>query len=52
MCCVSFCFICLFVCLLANNSEFAVWHVVQHGNVSGRRVQYGDIVGLVKVDGF
>ena len=34
------------------SSEFAICHVVRHGNVSGRRVQLGSIVGLVKVEGF
>ena len=34
------------------NSEFAICHIVQHGNVSGRRKQSGSIIGLVTIEGF
>ena len=35
-----------------NKSEFAIFHVVRHGNVSGTRIQKGFIAGLVTVEGF
>ena len=33
-------------------SEFAICHVVRHGTVSGSRIQWGPIVGLLTVEGF
>ena len=33
--------------LFGSNSEFAICHVVRHGNVSERRIQKGPVVGLV-----
>ena len=33
-------------------SEFAICHVLQHGSISGRRIKYSFIIGLVTVEGF
>ena len=35
-----------------DSSEFAICHVLQHGNVNGRRIQKSSIVGLVTEEGF
>ena len=39
-------------CQAPDISEFVICHIVWHGNGSGRRIQYGSIVGLVTVERF